>query len=764
MPSKLLTRLHRFLDEQIAHDIMALEHTLRVDVLGPAPVQDPAKPGKPRPNINPHWRAGDFGAVMGTVQCVVIHETSGWPSYASAGNFRQLYRSLDSLNWNPPHWQDRSGIGPQYFIEPNGTAFTLIGPEHLVGAPRLTIHHDKNIMNTFALGIENADIGDDGVQPGNGLGPRWWRLSNQAEDLTGMKVYVVLHPGEAPDAVLIWIAQFPHFTGSGEIEDGVHPANNRRVARRFGGWKNMLFSERNYRSLALLCRLLAEQNGLPRNFLLLPYLDNDTDMPNAALFRKLILADQRGDAIALKLGTTIDVIQANGAAFTAFYNARSRPQIWSRFFGADPGNARAADLPCFRGFISHDINGHHPCPGPLFDWHRFAREVWDWWWYPFDFAPAALNSPAVPLPAPQMALSTTHRPYMQARRNTPLLEYYYDANGSAADYNRLHPVFPAIIDNEFLLPTEPAGPPVYAIANGVVVAARLGVNNNPATSGFLLVRHEVFHQLAGNRIDYDIEPTFVWSLISFLSNAGANIPASPPAVAGATLADNPSWLNRFIMRLRECELAVAFHNAANAANPANALSAFLGDPIAPITANALRAALNQGWDHNPSGAGPRLATGQEIERDAVAYRGFANDLIVGRHALFPRESEPAPTPVRVLLGDFLGFSNRMAETAQEGIRIEIFSKERLAVPGAVQRAVSASTEDWWRAASAAVRHESVVEMDLPSDGVVWHYLLTDFLEWVNHITWASEWEKYGVIDVAGAHVAAPPRPITRIVP
>src|ERR1051325_2757835 len=163
MPSKLLTRLHRFLDEQIAHDIMALEHTLRVDVLGPAPVQDPAKPGKPRPNINPHWRAGDFGAVMGTVQCVVIHETSGWPSYASAGNFRQLYRSLDSLNWNPPHWQDRSGIGPQYFIEPNGTAFTLIGPEHLVGAPRLIIPHDKTIINPFALVIENADIGEDGV-------------------------------------------------------------------------------------------------------------------------------------------------------------------------------------------------------------------------------------------------------------------------------------------------------------------------------------------------------------------------------------------------------------------------------------------------------------------------------------------------------------------------------------------------------------------------------------------------------------------------
>ena len=31
--------------------------------------------------------------------------------------------------------------------------------------------------------------------------------------------------------------------------------------------------------------------------------------------------------------------------------------------------------PCYRGFLAHSANGGHPCPGPLFDWHRFAREV-----------------------------------------------------------------------------------------------------------------------------------------------------------------------------------------------------------------------------------------------------------------------------------------------------------------------------------------------------------------------------------------------------
>jgi hypothetical protein len=714
MPTQLRMRLNRFLDQQHATAVMAAENAPRID--NPPPPPPPATlDNPPDQNTRPHWPRGSFGNQIANVQCVMIHETSGWPSYASANSFQNLFLCLDltytfvaATPHRPARWSDRRGVGPQYFVDPNGTAFSLIGPQDLEGAPRVTWHGEN--MNTFALGIENGNAGDNPpVQPGNGLGPRWWRLSDHPEDLTGMKVYVLLHPGWDQDAVLIWIAQFPSFTGSGDIEDGNNPATDRRLARH-PGWNNMLFTERDYRTLALLCRFLAEQNGLPRNFPLLPYLDNTLDSPDAALFRKLILSDQRRDALAQKLGTTTDVIRANGAAFTNFYNANSG-RIWSRFFGVNPDNPGVADLPCFRGFLSHDINGGHPCPGPLFDWHRFAREVWDWWWYPFDVEP--------------VAVTTTPRPYLQARRDTQLIDYYFDATGAAADYNRLRP--PLSLTDRFLLPD--IRTPVYAMANGVVVAARFALSNNPAASGFLLVRHEVFHQAAENHIDYDQPPTFVWSLTYFLSNPGFRL----DQIGG----DNPDWLNRFVMRLTECELAVAFH-----------------------TANVANAALNRGWAHNPSGAGPRFATGQEIERDATAYRGFANDLLAGRHVLFPLEANPAPTPVRVILGDFLGFPNRMAEN-QDGIQIEIFSNARLDVPGATRRACSASTEDWWRAASAAIRHEAVVDMDLPADGVAWHYGMTNFLEWINNITWTSEWAKYGVVDAAGAPVAAPPRPITR---
>jgi hypothetical protein len=728
MPSQLLERLNRFLNQQDAQQIMGLA-TVRVNQHPP-----------------PAWPKTPFGNPMGTIQFIVIHETSGWPTYA--GHLTFVGRFTCMVN------TDR-GIGPQYFVEPNGTIYNLIGNQNFTGAPRLTWHagwRARHIdMNPFTLGIENGDIGDSGVTPGNGTGP-WWALSTEPEDLTGMKAYLVLAPGGGrEDAILIWIAKFaqewvkvpatptvrahwalragvrPGFQGPGDIIDGANPAVDRHINRP-KAWKNMLFTERNFRSLVLLCRFLTEQNGLPRNFPLLPYVSADPDWTNVALFRQLILAEQRGDEIAVQMGTTRAIIQANAPTFSQWYQPRAT-ETWSRLFGVVPGQggtpahprgvASVPVTPCFRGILAHSMNGGHPCPGPLFDWYRFAREVWDWWWYPFDTEAAGT--------------STTLRPYFQARRDTTLVDHYYDARGSAADYNALQELL--TVEETFTL--APATP-VYAMANGVVVAARLA-GNLSTTSGLLLVRHEVFHRAANNRINYDQPPTFVWSLINFLSNPLFNIPGAPPAQAAATPADNPTWLNRFILRLRECELAVQFHSAHAGGKPA----------------------LRTAWAHNPAGAGPRAAIGQEIERDAAAYRTIADNLNAGRVARFPLEATTDTTPVRVCLGDFLGFPG-FTTTGRQGIQVEIFSKEQLPVPGAIQRAVSASTESWWPDVTGALRHEAVVEADLPANGMSWHYRLTDFLAWINAITWASEWEKYGVT-AGGAPAPAPARPITRIV-
>ena len=745
MPSQLLQRLDRFLDQQKAQQIMALETVPKVDHPAPPPAQ----------NTVPHWPAGRFGSVMGTIQCVVIHETSGTPSYAGTETFMARYTSMTNV--------DRA-IGPQYFVETNGTAFALIGDQNFAGDPRMTAHagwpSEHIDMNPFALGIENADIGDSSISPGNGTGPHWWQLSTQSEDLTGMKLYLVLVPDQQADAVLIWFARFPQewvqlpqpavvppapppppqfalraavspgFQGCGDVMDGATPATTRHIVRP-RAWRRMLFTERNFRSLVLVCRLLVEQHGLPRNFPLLPYASADQDRRTAAVFRKLILAEQRRDELAVQVGTTRQIIEASGAPFTQWY-AVGPTAKWSRLFGVIPGQAAAPPaaavpsrpvLPCFRGILAHSVNGGHPCPGPLFDWYRFAREVWDWWWYPFD--------------TDAVAASTTMRPYFQARHDTPLLEYYYDATGTAADYNARHEPTGGIGANpeeRFLLPL---ATPIYAMANGVVVAARFA-GNPPGTAGFLLVRHEVFHVAANNRIDYDHPPTFVWSLTHSLDNPLFNIPAAPPAQTGATPADNPTWLNRFIMRLRECELAVQFH-----------------------TAHAANATLTDAWAHNPSSAGPRATTGREIERDAATYRAITNTLNVGGVGIFPLESATDTTVVRLCLGDFLGWPGRMS-SGQQGVQVEIFSKVQCPVPGAAQRTVSASTESWWREVTAALRNEASVAADLPANGSAWHYPMTDFLAWINAITWASEWEKYGVT-VGGAPAPAPARSQTRIV-
>src|SRR5262249_26966518 len=134
--------------------------------------------------------------------------------------------------------------------------------------------------------------------------------------------------------------------------------------------------------------------------------------------------------------------------------------------------------------------------------------------------------------------------------------------------------------------------------------------------GFLLTRHEVFHETltTGNpgRINYDRPPTYVWSLITFLGHAGSTV---------AQLSDdNPDWLNRLVIRLKERELAVALHNAHTTVT-------------ADLSAaeRTLRTKLNSAWDYQPGEArytfdidthslaqvpAARPTTGAEIEHDA----------------------------------------------------------------------------------------------------------------------------------------------------
>jgi hypothetical protein len=261
MPSQLLERFRRFLNQDIARQIMNLRTRPHTDDWGPP--DTPKPPSKNARNRTPHWPDGRWGREMGTIQSIVIHETSGTPSYGGKDTFIGRYSCTVH--------EDR-GFGPQYFVEPNGTIYNLVGEREFAGNPRMTWHAgwttERIDMNPFSVGIENGDVGDADISPGRGTGPAWWALSDQAADLGGMKAYQLLAPGPRPrhDAVLIWFAKFaqewlrvpaqpatattpdvdarwvlrdgthPGFDGAGDIVDGTDPATQRHI--RLHAWRN----------------------------------------------------------------------------------------------------------------------------------------------------------------------------------------------------------------------------------------------------------------------------------------------------------------------------------------------------------------------------------------------------------------------------------------------------------------------------------------------------------------------------------------------
>jgi hypothetical protein len=109
---------------------------------------------------------------------------------------------------------------------------------------------------------------------------------------------------------------------------------------------------------------------------------------------------------------------------------------------------------------------------------------------------------------------------------------------------------------------------IYALANGEFVAARFPAEPGRVSLAFILVRHEVFHQLDprpapptavppvfANRIDYDVAPTTFYSLYMHLGRpAGMSFDAVDTS--------NPDWLNRVLARKKEAELRVAFSTSA----------------------------------------------------------------------------------------------------------------------------------------------------------------------------------------------------------
>jgi len=722
VPSKLLDRLNEFYDETPAATVMQVGAN---------------------PTATLHWPTGTptWGGAMHPVQSVVIHETTGYPSYYASDSFVKRYTVITAV---------RDSTGPHFYVDGNGTAHRLID----ISPPLLVWH--ATYLNLMSIGIENGDLGDnlklgpDAVVSGSPAEQataraRWRALSTNAQDLNNMKGQMLLHPGMGvnsgpAEGVLIWFGTAQY--------DGPQDA-----AHTGSPFRRMLFTERNYRSLVLLCRYLAEQLGLPRNFPIFPWEAMDQNITSVDKFRKIVLADERSDYIALAAGTTTADLTANAPTLATWYTQqihaadgtfKQHNMAWRKMLD---NSVNAAGQGGYRGFHGHGFAGdiyhydnHSLCPGPFFDWHRFSREVWDWWWWPFDYEAV----PAVPTPTVQ--LSTSQRDYRKARATTPLREYYYDADGEPSDYTAARVAGDTVSfgGNAFTATNQT---PVFAMANGVMVAACIPsvVPMAPtAQPGFALVRHEVFYQTAANRIDYDTDPTVFYTLTHFIDNPQRDLTNASD--------NNPDWLNRFLVRLTESELAVTLHTdrvVSMAANPAQ-----------------IDLALQHAWARIPSGL-QRRTLGDEISSDAADYRLIATDLSQGNVALFPLELRPGTTPVRVILGDFLGFPGAMGG-GQTGVMVDVFSVGPLiqpfsmgpsTLPAARQAASPLTQTDWWNQVCGFLALEQDSTKQLPFDGVVYHYDVVDFLAWINNITWNSEWPKYQIVDVV--HTGAPPRPKSR---
>jgi hypothetical protein len=556
------------------------------------------------------------------------------------------------------------------------------------------------------------------------------------------------------------------------------------TARYVGPWRQpqrvpeSLFTEAHYRSWALLARWIAEENLLPRNFAVLPHKMRSSGFgtaghhgteTDAVSFSTIVLADETMARSPRTFGLP---------AVPAIPTAADLQRVYRNPGPVNDVNMRwAAMFDVMRGIHGHGFSGDlrkrdHDCPGPMFDWHRFAREVWDWWWYPFDFDATTPNA------------AVAARPYSLPTRDgdTPLKEYYWATPRAVPPGRVVNGVMGAGSSPQtFELPDASR---VYAVANGELVAARFPAETGQVSMAFMLVRHEVFHApdprpaapaaappVFADRIDYNaVDPTIVYTLYMHLGR--------PTGINFAAVVDqNPDWLNRVLTRKKEAELGVAFKASAR------------GQAVAAAKWN----------DVPPSMTGTRPTLAAAWDADNRGLAAFVNALSTGATAVVPLDADA--TPIRILLGDFMasaGVISRDHASTKRGVRVEVFSNDLISTlftvtdtstttntwapgPGAATQAVRYCSEwartltdaektslqvagvdlsliDWWPAVVLATGNPHFSGGGaLARNGMAYHYELTNFMDWLNLVTWKSEWPKYRTVD-AGGGVPAAPRP------
>ena len=733
MTGELLARLQPWYDESPANDVLAKGN---------------------------HPTTGGFGATLTDIRAIVTHVTEGWPRRERVKDFVKQYTGGNGVA--------KAGIGPQLFVTGDGTAMRVFELN------RKTFH--ASYLNRRAIGVETANLKAKDPPPNPPPKPAWIPASGESADIAGMKLWIGADENWHPEVAIGWYTTATYAgPGFGNFGHGI-----------------MLYTEQQYRTWALLARYLLEEFRVPRNFPVLPHareVENHQGAAAASTARRIILCDETAEMMKRKLTAAPFTFPAGSfasdAAFRAPYDGEQHAATAGK--RAFNGVWRAFIL-TVSGVYGHSFCGNDrkadkaECPGGLFDAHRLTREVWDSWWYPFDVEQA--GGTAVP-----------RRPYRAFRKDTPLVEYYWEED-EGLHTGRITPGIHGRTGSPHTFSLDERSP-VYAMANGELVAARFPIEPlgpfNEVSMAFALVRHEVFHlrlfpdihshPLFGPPapqpeafVDYNREPSYVYTLYMHLGRP-----------EGMSLFDhsdgNPDWLNRVLIRLKECELGLGFYT---------------GDPN--------HHGIDQkAWDDRPQSPKgmpqrPTLLEGWMADRAALGR--FIDALRAGDVAVAPREAWTQS--IRVLLGDFLGEGgvvDTQGGTATHGVRVETFSPS-FAVPGfrllknqqnwnppvGPPPACVEFTSEWARMPDAAerTRLESlgvdpalvtwwpvvalVQALDptlptaarLPFAGRVVHYDLFSFLGWLNRLTWEHEWDKFGILDPAGQPIAdAPDRPRRR---
>ena len=366
---------------------------------------------------------------------------------------------------------------------------------------------------------------------------------------------------------------------------------------------------------------------------------------DAARFREIVLADEALSRSPQTFGLPAGTVPPTAAALEAAYPQRrvTAPK--------EKNNHWEAMFNVFRGFHGHGYSGtpeatfhDHDCPGPLFDWHRFARETWDWWWWPFDYDAATPNAPVAA------------RPYSLPTRdgNTPLKEYYWDTP-PATPRGRVRTGVHGINGSPqtFELPQRSR---IYAMANGELVAARFPAEGAATSLAFVLVRHEVFHQLDGRAPAPDAEPARVREPDQLQPAADVHVLAVHAPRAPA----------RHELRAR------------GAGEPG------LAEPRARAQARVrARRRLPQpdARDHHP---------GRQVERSPARHRSGARPWPRAGRPTTPRSprsssacvtvrwrsrpSDANTMPLRILLGDYLAHAGGIGQN-RLGVRVELFAND-----------------------------------------------------------------------------------------